>query len=153
MDGWLAQQRLGLHDQYWPGLAGLGSVGGSRFASQTSPRLGIRVMLNRGKFGIHPHAFFTDLFRRLGSSFGAKPHRVSRFIRSMARRIYAALDRFKVSAHRLLVFKRSSGNFNETAPIVFSIRYSNEICIKGISISHHMQGLSFCHRRRTQLNC
>jgi hypothetical protein len=30
-------------------------------------------MLNRGKFGIHPHAFFTDLLRRLSQSFGAKP--------------------------------------------------------------------------------
>jgi hypothetical protein len=30
---------------------------GLRFASQTSPRSGIRVALDRGEFGVYPHAF------------------------------------------------------------------------------------------------
>jgi hypothetical protein len=33
-------------------------------ANQTSPRLGIQIALDRGKLGIHQHAFFVDFARR-----------------------------------------------------------------------------------------
>src|SRR5579875_385151 len=44
---------------------------GFRLASQTSPRSGIRVALDSGELGVHPHAFAVYLARRARHAFGA----------------------------------------------------------------------------------
>ena len=48
--------------------------------------------------------------------------RVSRFIRSTARRMYAARESFSATAHRLLASSRSSGSLREMALIAITAR-------------------------------
>src|ERR1019366_6018896 len=56
-------------------LPGSGPRGGVRSASQISPRLGIRIFLDRGEFGVHPHALFPHALRDLGQPLGPQPRR------------------------------------------------------------------------------
>jgi len=72
----------------------------------------------------------------------ARSHaRVSRFIRSIARRMYAALDILSTAAHRLLVFKRLPRIVN----LLFSVpvtrrslsNFGNEVHGAGFDRRHH----------------
>jgi hypothetical protein len=44
-------------------------------ASQISPRLGIRISLDRGEFSVHPHALFPHSLRDFGQPLGPQPRR------------------------------------------------------------------------------
>src|SRR3990172_8449585 len=60
--------------------------------------------------------------------------RVSRFMRSTARRMYAARDSFRAAAQRPLASSRSSGSFREIAPISHLLReYVRRIRVHDIS--------------------
>src|ERR1035441_4673523 len=76
VDGWSASSsacdwiiRTG---RVFPGSA---PRGGFRSASQISPRLGIRISLDRGEFGVHPHALFPHSLRDFGQPLGPQPRR------------------------------------------------------------------------------
>jgi len=59
--------------------------------------------------------------------------RVSRFMPSTARRIYAARESFRAAAQRPLASSRPSGSFSEIAPIShLLVKYTLEICVPDI---------------------
>jgi len=64
---------------------------------------------------------FRTFFEASASRFALRIASVWRFMRSMARRMYAALERCSVSAQRRLISNTSSGSFNEMAPMILLI--------------------------------
>jgi hypothetical protein len=109
------EQRLRLDDEDGAGLAWLGSP--------TAANSALTFMLS------------ARTLRDASASRRARSRAcVSRFMRSTARRMYAARESFSATAQRLLASSRSSGSLSEMAPIGMPPERRNRVCTSDIRV-------------------
>ena len=88
-------------------------------ASQTSSRLGIGSLLYGAENSrLTRMLSFRTFIEASAKRFARSNACVCLFMRSIARRIYAALERCRESAHRRLVSNTSSGSLSKMAPMI-----------------------------------
>jgi hypothetical protein len=128
------EQRLRLDDEDGPSLARLGSPTGIE-AGQ--PHLTPAKASGARSMAANSALTFMLWPRTLRDASASRRARsracVSRFMRSTARRIYAARDSFSATAQRVLAFSRSSGSLRDMALIGIPQEYLDRVCIHDIS--------------------